>query len=139
MEIYRFFVRDDWTELLAHEADGRVVSGSFAAVEQAQIAGREIQVGFRDLCADLGAGPPHEIFSLVGSGFVHTGRKFYEALSHPLVRVAPTVPLHYKSSAWDITWVFARTDGYAVLRTLNPYTRTFEDRETRLACRWFAR
>ena len=139
MEVYRFFVRDDWTELLAHDRQGRVESGSFAAVEQAQIEGREIKVGLRELCADLGDGPAHEVFSLVGSGFVHTGRRFYEALSHPLVRVAPGVPLQYRSFGWDVTWVFARTDGFAVLRTLNPYTRTFQDRETRLACRWFAR
>jgi hypothetical protein len=139
MEAYRFFVRDEWTELLRHDAQGRVESGSFAAVEQAQIEGREIKVALRNVCADIGDGPPHEIFTLVGTGFVHTGRNFYEALSHPLVRVAPSVPLQYKSSGWDVTWVFTRTDGYAVLRTLDPYTRTFQDRETRLACRWFAR
>ena len=49
MEVYRFFVRDEWTEILAHDADGRVTAGSFAALEEAQIAGREIKVGIRDL------------------------------------------------------------------------------------------
>ena len=47
MEVYRYFVRDDWEELLAHDADGRVVSGSIDAIEAAQIAGREIKVGIR--------------------------------------------------------------------------------------------
>ncbi len=49
MEVYRYFVRDEWTEILAHDADGRVTAGSFAALEEAQIAGREIKVGIRDL------------------------------------------------------------------------------------------
>jgi len=139
MEVYRFWVRDDWTEILAHDAAGRVVSGSLANLERAQMEGREIKVALRDLCADLGSGPPHEVYSHVGSGFFHTGRGFYEALSHPVVRVAPGVPLRYGSFLWDVAWVVARTDGVAVLRTLDPYTRQFRDRETRLACRWFAR
>ena len=54
METYRYFVRDDWEEILAHDADGRVTAGSFDALEAAQIAGREIKVGIRDLAADLG-------------------------------------------------------------------------------------
>ncbi|MBI4025709.1 MAG: hypothetical protein HY360_12065, partial [Verrucomicrobia bacterium] len=51
----------------------------------------------------------------------------------------PAVPLRYASRNWDLSWVFLRTDGFAILRTLDPYTRTFRDHETRLACRWFAR
>src|SRR4029450_2260960 len=47
MEVYRYFVRDEWTELLAPDADGRVTAGSFAALEEAQVAGREIKVGIR--------------------------------------------------------------------------------------------
>ena len=53
METYRYFVRDDWEEILAHEADGTVTAGSFDALETAQIAGREIKVGIRDLAAGL--------------------------------------------------------------------------------------
>ena len=56
METYRYFVRDDWEEILAHDADGRVTAGSFDALEAAQMAGREIKVGIRDLAADLATG-----------------------------------------------------------------------------------
>ena len=139
MERYRYFVRDDWTEILAHEADGRVRRGSFAAIERAQDEGRDIKVAFAGLCADLGAGPEHEVFSVAGSTYLHTTRQSYATLAHPLVRVAPAVPLHYGSGKWDVAWVFVRTDGYVIQRVLNPYTRKFEDRPTRLACRWFAR
>ena len=139
MEVYRYFVRDDWQELLAHDADGNVERGSIDAIEEAQIAGREIKVGIRGLAADLGAGPDHEVFTLVGSGFFHTRMRLYDTLTHPLVRVAPAIPLEYRSNGWDVAWVYLRTDGVATLRLLNPYTRQFTDRPARFACRWFAR
>jgi hypothetical protein len=139
MEVYRFWVRDDWEEVLAHDEAGQVTGGCFADLETAQAQGREIKVGLRDLCADLGAGPGHEVFTHLGSSFVHTARRTFEVLSHPLVRLAPAIPLVYGSGRWDVSWVFLRTDGFAVRRTLNPYTRTFSDHELRLACRWFVR
>ena len=129
MEVYRFFVRDEWTEILAHDADGRVTAGSFAALEEAQIAGREIKVGIRDLGADLANdGAPsvaHETFTLVGSGFVHVRAGLYVTLTHPLVRVAGAIPLRYRSGNWDVAWVFLRTDGQAQVRRIDPYTRAW--------------
>jgi hypothetical protein len=143
METYRYIVRDDWEEILAHDADGRVISGSFDSLEEAQIAGREVKVGIRDLGADLApAGvesSPHEVFSLVGSGFVHVRAGLYVALTHPLVRVAPTIPIRYRSGNWDVVWVFLRTDGQARIRRVDPYTRRWSDHAGRFACRWFVR
>lgn len=137
MEVYRFWVRDDWEEVLAHDEAGQVTGGCFTDLQAAQAQGREIKVGVRDLCVDLGAGPGHKVFTHLGSSFVHTARHTFEVLSHPLVRLAPAIPLVYGSGQWDVSWVFLRTDGFAVRRTLNPYTRTFSDHELRLACRWF--
>ncbi|MBA3235886.1 MAG: hypothetical protein H0T59_07835 [Chloroflexi bacterium] len=151
MERYRYFVRDEWDEVLAHDERGGVVHGSFDELEAAQVAGREIRVGIADLARGLsagsagggsdGAGGPlrHEVFSNVGSGFLHTGPRLYAALTHPLVRVAPAVPLRYASGNWDVAWVFLRTDGLARVRRLDPYTRRWDDRDERFACRWFAR
>jgi hypothetical protein len=145
METYRYFVRDDWEEILAHDADGRVDAGSFDALEAAQMAGREIKVGIQDLAADLttgaatGPGVAHTVFTPVGSGFLHTGPRVYAALTHPLIRVAAADPLRYGTGNWDVAWVFLRTDGHAVVRTLEPYRRTWSDRPARFACRWFAR
>jgi len=146
METYRFFVRDDWDEVLGHEADGTVTTGSFERLEAAQIAGREIKVGIRDLAAGMGGrgglgdgATPHEVFTPVGSGFVHTRPRVYAALTHPVVRVAAAEPLRYASGNWDVAWVFLRTDGQATVRRMDPYTRTWEDRLGRYACRWFAR
>jgi hypothetical protein len=139
MEVYRYFVRDEWTEVLSNDERGRVTSGSFEALERAQTEAREIKVGLRDLCADLGPGPSHEVFSLAGSGFTHTKLKTHEVLMHPLVRVAPGVPVRYASGNWDVSWISIRTTGEAVRRTLNPYARTWSDHPMRLACRWFVR
>jgi hypothetical protein len=143
MERYRYVVRDDWQEILAHDAEGRVTAGSFAALEAAQVAGRELKVGIRDLGADLApageAVVPHETFSLLGSGFLHVRAGLYVTLTHPLVRIAAGVPLRYHSGNWDVAWVFLRTDGQAHVRRIDPYTRAWEDRPARFACRWFVR
>jgi hypothetical protein len=143
MERYRFVVRDDWQEILAHDEEGRVQSGSFDALEAAQIAGRELKVAIRDLGADIAtAGEPgrrHETFTLLGSGFLHVRPALYVTLTHPLVRIAPSVPIRYRSGNWDVAWVFLRTDGRARVRRIDPYTRAWEDRDARFSCRWFVR
>lgn len=143
MERYRFTVRDDWQAILAHDADGHVTAGSFEALEAAQADGRELKVGIRDLGADLvPTGEPvvpHETFSLLGSGFLHVRAGLYVTLTHPLVRIAARVPVRYRSGNWDVAWVFLRTDGQAHVRRIDPYTREWEDRPARFACRWFVR
>jgi hypothetical protein len=143
MEVYRFFVRDEWEEVLSYDVDGRVVAGSPEQLEAAQIAGKEIKVSIRDLCADLATTPAsaltHEVFTPVGSGFYHVPQRLYNALTHPLVRVAPAIPLLYGSANWDVSWVYLRSDGHATRRDLNPSTRLFQDVPARYACRWFAR
>jgi hypothetical protein len=144
MDVYRFIVRDDWEELLAHEADGTVLRGSIDALEAAQVAGRELKVAIRGLASDLGASvglPPvhHEIVTDLGSGFFHVGPRLYNALSHPIVRVAPAIPLRYRSRGWDLVWVHLRTDGRATVRRLDPWTRAWTDTPARFAARWFAR
>jgi hypothetical protein len=138
-EKYRFFVSDTWTEVLSHDEAGRVVAGSIDAVEQAQIDCREFKVAIRGLGHLLGKGPDHETFISVGSGFFHTGRRFHETLSHPLLRIAPAVPMQFGSHKWDVCWVALRTDGVATVRRLDPYTRRHADAPARVACRWFAR
>jgi len=139
-EVYRYFVRDDWTPVLAHDENGRVTSGSWDAFHQAHREGREFKMGIAGLCGDLPGGSlRHEVVTLLGSGWVHTRLKTYEVSSHPLVRVAPAIPMKYRPQGWDVSWVIARTDGRITVRSLDPYSRKFRDRETRLACRWFVR
>jgi len=141
-EVYRFFVRDDWQEILAHDAEGTVMAGSFAALEAAQLAGREIKVGIRDLAADLG--PPGisigtQTFTLVGSGFVHVRAGLYVTLTHPLVRAAAAIPITVRVGQLGRGLGLPADRRGAQVRRIDPYTRRWEDRPARFACRWFAR
>lgn len=135
MERYRYFVRDDWREVLAHDATGEVASGSFEALHTAHHAGCDLKVAIRNLAG----GDTHEIISPVGTSWVHTTRAALESLTHPLVRVRGATPLKYSSGNWDVAWIFVSTTGKATVRRLDPYRRVFVDEATQLACRWFAR
>ncbi|MCX6622261.1 MAG: hypothetical protein NTY38_14575 [Acidobacteria bacterium] len=136
---YRFFVRDDWTQVLAHAASGRVLSGSVDALARAFDGGQDIKVAVRGLCADLGDGPEHEVLIQTGSNYYYGERKLFISGSHPLVRVRAAVPVRYSSGNWDFGWLMARTDGKLVRRLADPHTLAFRDSETQCAMRWFVR
>ena len=142
-EVFRYFVRDDWQQVLEHDAEGTVVSGSVAALANALANGRQIKLAVGNLCSDLasdsGDGLRHEVFIEAGSCYYYTEQKLFIAGANPLVRVRPAIPLQYASQAWDVTWLMARTDGVCVLRRVNPYTLKFDDREGRYPIRWFIR
>jgi len=136
-ESYRFFARDRWREVLAHDAEGNVLAGSFQALSDAFSAGREVKVAVRNLCADLDD-LPHEVFVQICSGFLYPERGYFCAETQPVVRVAPDIPLRYRSRGWDFGWLIARTDGYLATLLCDPYTLRFTRAEGRAAMRWFA-
>jgi len=140
---YRWWVRDDWAELLAHEADGSVIRGSLEALRDAFRAGKSLKVGVQDLCADLGpAGRTrlrHEVFVEMGPIYNHQEQGFLGGESQPVVRVAPAVPMRYHSGNWNYGWVLPRTDGRVFQLIVDPPTHKFIKTERRCAMRWFAR
>ena len=142
-EVYRFNVCDGWREVLSHDAEGAVVSGSIGDLTDAFSQGCEIKAGVRGLCSDLapepGAVPDHEVFVQAGSCYYYTERELFIAGTHPLVRVAPAVPMLYRSHGWDFGWLMLRTDGFLVYRRCDPYTFAFQDVESTAAIRWFVR
>jgi hypothetical protein len=142
-ESYRFCVSDTWREVLSHEADGSVTAGSIGDLVDAFVAGCEVKLAVRDLCADLADDSddsiPHEVYVQAGPGYYYTDQKLFIAGSHPLVRVRPAIPLRYTSRGWDFGWLMARTDGRVVYRRCDPYTLTFQDIERRQGIRWFVR
>ena len=75
-EHFDFFVRDDWTEVLAHDADGAVVQGRWMPWARLCAAGGEIKAAIRGLCADLAApgaaACEHEVFVQIGSSYYYT-------------------------------------------------------------------
>jgi hypothetical protein len=142
-DVYRFLVRDDWQEVLAHGADGGVVSGSQAALAEAFAAGAEVKVGIRGICGDLaGDGerdPGHELFVQAGPCYHNTGRAAFCAGTHPVVRVRAGIPMRYASQAWDFGWLMPRTDGIVAQWQCDPYTLKFRKTQGRHAVRWFVR
>jgi len=138
-DVYRFCVSDTWQEVLSHDADGNVLSGSVEALGDAFAGGCEVKVGVRDLCADFGSEVSHEVFVQVGSCYYYTDRNLFLAGSHPLIRVRPAVPMLYGSNGWDSGWLVVHTDGTVDYRRLDPYTLKFTDHHSRHAIRWFVR
>jgi len=136
-DFYRFFVCDRWREVLGHDDQGHVLSGSLDSLVAAVNQGREVKVAIRGLCDDLGDGPGHEVFVHVGPCYYYTESRFLVGAANPLVRVGPAIPLVYRSRAWDFGWLTARTDGLVVRWLCCPYTLQFAKSTARHALRWF--
>jgi len=142
-EVFRYWVRDDWREVLSNTADGTIISGSVEDLVRAVTEGSEIKVGICGLCTDLAAQQDdeleHEVFVHTGSCYYYTEQNLFIAATHPLVRVRPSIPLEYRTEAWDFGWLICRTDGFVARRLCNPYTLKFHDSEAHYALRWFVR
>ena len=140
-DVYRFFVRDNWEEVLSHDADGTVRSGSMEALATAFSDGCAVKIGIAGLCAGLAGQrkPEHEVFVEVGSCYYYTDQRLFIGGSHPVVRVQPDIPICYRSGGWDFGWLVARTDGTVVYRRGDPYSLGFDDVESAHAIRWFVR
>ncbi len=142
-DLFRYWVWDDWRQVLAHDRDGSVASGSVDALADAFSEGAEVKVGITDLCLDLaedpGDAPSHEVFIQLNSCYYYSRQKLLIGASHPLVRVRPAIPMEYRTKGWGFGWLVTRTDGHAALRLADPYTLKFRDEERRYAVRWFVR
>ena len=142
-EIFRYFVRDDWRQVLEHDAEGNIVSGSVDALGEAFTNGRQVKLAIGNLCSDLAEDTAnslrHEVFMEAGSCYYYTKQKLFIAGVNPLVRVRPAIPLQYGSQNWDVTWLMARTDGVGVLRRADPYTLKFDISDGHYPIRWFVR
>ena len=142
-DLYRFYVRDEWREVLSHDAEGAVQSGSIRDLADAFSQGCEVKVGVRGLCAGLAEDSTtaidHEMFVQTGSCYYYTAQQLFIAGTHPTIRVKPTVPLVYTSRGWDFGWLMVRTDGSVIYRRCDPYTLAFEDIKGNYAMRWFVR
>ena len=142
-DVYRFCVCDGWREVLSHDEKGAIRSGSVRDLAAAFSQGCEVKAGVRGLGAALSAEPAaavdHEVFVQAGSCYYYTEMELFIVGTHPLVRVAPAVPLLYTSRGWDFGWLMLRTDGVVVYRRCDPYSLAFQDVEARYAIRWFVR
>jgi hypothetical protein len=142
-ELYRYWVHDEWYEVLAHGADGTVESGSIDALAEAFAQGCEVKAGIHGLCSDLGEDPNsairHEVFVHMGSCYYYTESRLFLAASHPVVRNRPAIPMRYVSRGWDFGWLMPRTDGLVAGLLYDPYTLRYRRTEAYHAMRWFVR
>jgi len=140
--MFRFMVRDEWQQVLAHDSDGQVQSGSVDALVDAFSQGCEVKVAVAGLCEDLaGDGPAidHEVFVHAGPCYYYTEAKLFMTGANPTVRVRPAIPMLYASRGWDFGWLFLRSDGFVARWLCDPYTLQFNKSESRHALRWFVR
>ena len=140
---YRFFVRDDWREVLSHDESGAVISGTVEVLGDALWQGREVKVAVRGLCAAWSTGPQrslaHEVFIQAGSCYYYTERKLFLAGTHPVVRLRPDIPLRYSTRGWDFGWLMVRSDGRVEQLLYDPYTLKVRRQDGRFSLRWFVR
>jgi hypothetical protein len=139
-DFFRFCVNDRWREVYSHSADGEVLSGSLDDLIAAFNQGSEVKVGIGGLCDDLaeqGNAIGHEVFVHLGSCYCYTEQKLFIGASQPVVRVAPTIPLLYRSHKWDFGWLVPRTDGYVARWLCDPYSLKFHKSHSRHPIRWF--
>jgi hypothetical protein len=140
-DFFRFCVNNRWQEVLSHESDGTVIHGSVKDLADAFNSGAEFKVAIRGLCSDLvdGTHEPmdHEVFVHLGSCYYYTESKLFMGATHPVVRVAPIIPLTYRSHGWDFGSLLPRTDGHVARWLCDPYTLKFQKSTSHHAIRWF--
>lgn len=140
--VYRFMVHEVWEEVYAHDATGKLISGSLDALAAAFQNGAEVKVAIAGLCDDVASDQadgvlPHELLIQVGSCYYYSQSKQFMACSHPLVRVKPSIPLQYESRCWDFGWVMPRSDGHVARMLYDPYSLQSMRSDSRHAMRWF--
>jgi len=138
----RWLVRDDWRQVLHHDEHGIVLEGSLDALREDFRRGCSVKVIVRNLCNFLApgdAGIEHEVAVELGSMYFHTQSKFHSGESLPLVRIAPAIPLAYRSGNWNFGWILPRSDGRVFHLIIDPRTREMSRAEGRHAIRWLVR
>ena len=139
---YKFLVQDDWTEVLAHDENGNVISGSAEALDLASNAGCEIKIAISGICDSMyenGKKLPHELFIETGPHYYYSKSGFMVIETRPFVRVYPEIPMTYKKGNWDFGWAIARSDGHVAGLFYDPYTLKVRKTYSRHAMRWFVR
>ncbi len=139
---YKYLVDDAWTEVLSHDADGNVLSGSAKLLDEASNAGCELKMGIQGICDGLYGEEEnlkHELFIQTGPHYYYSETGFMVAETRPFVRVKPEIPMTYKSHNWDYGWAIVRSDGHVAGLFYAPYTLKTRRIYTKKAMRWFVK
>ncbi len=139
-EYFRYMIRPCWREVLSHDAEGTVISGSVDDLADCFGRGAEVKVAIRGLCGDLRQetqpAVDHEVFIHLGACYYYTDQQLFMGSANPVVRTAPSIPLGYGSCTWDFGWLMPRTDGFVARWLCDPLTLKFRRDSQRYAIRW---
>ena len=137
---FDFLVKDTYQEVLSHDENGCIRSGSFHQLNEAYKTGADLKVGITGICNDLmhTTYMKNEIFVHLSYCYLYAESGLFLAETQPFVRVSPEKPLVYKTDNWDYCWAIPHTNGKVNLLVMNPYTLEFTKTEHKLPVRWFA-
>ncbi len=139
---YKFLASDDWCEVLSHDKDGTVISGSAKLLDEASSAGCNIKVAIEGICDGVFGKPSelkHEVIIETGPHYYYSETGFMVAETRPFVRVTPEIPMIYRSRNWDFGWAIVRSDGHVAGLFYDPYTLKVKRTYSRHAMRWFVK
>ena len=137
---YKFFAQDNWVEVLSHDKDGNVLSGSARALEEASEKGCELKVAISGICEGVFGAEntiKHEVFIGTGPHYFYTDTGFMVAETRPFIRVVPEIPMVYRDHNWDFGWAIVRSDGHVAGLWYDPYTLKYKKTHSRHAMRCF--
>ncbi len=137
---YRFLADDGWTEVLSHDKDGKVISGSASLLDEASNAGCEIKIAIEGICDNMQGNEKkltHELFIGTGPHYYYDKTGFMVVETRPFVRIVPNIPMEYKPGNWDFGWAIAKSDGHLAGLFYDPYTLKVKKTYSRHAMRWF--
>ncbi len=137
-EYFKYIVRDDWTEIFAHDENGNVLSGSLDALVEATRAGRDLKAAIRNFDHQPGE-EDYEIFTYLGSTYYSTKSNHLAVNSQPLVLVKPAIPMRYASGNWRPGNMLLHTDGTVEFWTYDPYFMKYSQCRDKCAIRYFTR
>lgn len=139
---YKYMVQDGWEEVLSHDADGNVLSGSAAALDEASNKGYEIKVAIKGICNGLWGEEnqlEHEMFIKTGPHYYYDQTGYMVVETRPFVRCKPAIPMEYEYKNWDFGWAIVRSDGHVAGLYYDPYTLKPQKTFSRHDIRWFVR
>lgn len=137
-EYFKYFVRESWEEVFAHDSLGNPTSGSLERLVEGVGEGCEVKIAVWGLCDDLTeTGAEHEVFLHLGACYYYTQTRYLMASANPVIRTNAAIPLKYASGTWDFGWIMPRTDGHIARWLCDPHTLKFEKSAKRHAIRWF--
>lgn len=139
---YKFMVQDGWEEVLSHDENGSVLSGSAKALDEASNCGYEIKVAIDGICNGLWGEEkqmPHQLFIKTGPHYYYDKTGYMVVETRPFVHCKPAIPMEYGDKNWDFGWAIVRSDGHVAGLFYDPYTLKPQKMYSRHAMRWFVR